>query len=143
MSAGPARQKLMKGHPVRNYKKSVAYGVAALGLALAGGAMTAPSAAAAGSGKYIGFTNNGWYLVDTCFHWQSSATPDSCDRGKPKGTDWRVEIPDDAQGVRVEVTVLAQVGGGNVSPQITDLSRNHCYVLSGLTGSPAITDKEC
>jgi hypothetical protein len=128
---------------VRNIKKSVAYGAAALGLALAGGAMTAPSAAAAGSGKYISFTNNGWYLADTCYHWTSSATPDSCNKGKPKGTDWRVEIPDDAQGVRVEVTVIGQVGGRNVSPQITDLSRSHCYVLSGTTGGPANDEKDC
>ncbi|MFE1173220.1 hypothetical protein [Streptomyces sp. NPDC058773] len=128
---------------MRNIKKSVAYGAAALGLVLAGGAMTAPSAAAAGSGKYIGFTNNGWYLVDTCYHWKSSTTPDTCDYAKPKGTDWRVEIPDDAQGVKVEVSVAAQIGGKNISPQITDLSRGHCYDLSGYTFDPKITEKEC
>ncbi|MGW1375823.1 hypothetical protein ACWD6P_16335 [Streptomyces sp. NPDC002446] len=128
---------------MRNIKKSAAYGAAALGMALAGAAMTAPSAAAASSGNSIGFTNNGWFLVDTCYHWKSSATPDSCDYAKPKGTDWRVEIPDDAQGVRVEVTVAAQIGGGNVSPQITDLGRSHCYELSGYTFAPKINEKGC
>ncbi|MEU8994427.1 hypothetical protein AB0C95_06310 [Streptomyces caniferus] len=128
---------------MRNLKKSVACGAAALGLALAGGVMTAPSAAAAGSGNYIGFTNNGWFLVDTCYHWQSSSTSDSCDYAKPKGTDWRVEIPDDAQGVQLEVKVAAQIGGGNVTPQITDLKRGHCYVLSGYTFDPQITEKDC
>ncbi|MGD3112342.1 hypothetical protein [Streptomyces sp. YGL11-2] len=121
----------------------MAYGAAALSLALGGAVMTAPSASAAGSGKSIGFTNNGWFLVDTCYHWKNSATSDSCDYAKPKGTDWRVEIPDDAKGVRVEVTVAAQIGGGNVSPQISDLSKSHCYELSGYTFNPKITDKGC
>ncbi len=125
-------------------KRSIAYGAAAaLGLALAGTAVTAPPASADGSGHYIGFTNNGWFLVDTCYKWQSSTTPDSCAYAKPIGTDWRVEIPSDAKGVRIQVTVAGQVGGGNVSPQITDLSRSHCYVLSGTTIKPVINEKDC
>ncbi|MCX4635763.1 hypothetical protein OG775_11565 [Streptomyces platensis] len=128
---------------MRNIKKSAAYRVAALSLALVGGAMTAPSAAAAGSGKYISFSNKGWFIAETCYHWASSTTPDSCDKGKAIGTDWRVEIPDDAQGVKVEVTVDGQIAGDNVSPHITDLSSSHCYELSGYTWGPKRTDKAC
>ncbi|WP_406267670.1 hypothetical protein OHT93_12345 [Streptomyces sp. NBC_00191] len=127
---------------MRNVKRSVARGVVGLGVALAGAVMTAPPASA-GSGNYIGFTNNGWFVVDTCYKWQSSATPDSCDYAKPINTDWRVEIPEDATGVRVEVTVAGQVAGGNVSPQITDLNRSHCYELKGTTFGPSIAKKDC
>ncbi|MET8679691.1 hypothetical protein ABZW18_19475 [Streptomyces sp. NPDC004647] len=130
---------------MRKTTTSVACGAAALGLAVAGATLTAPSAAAAagGSGQYIGFTNNGWFLVDTCYKWKSSETADSCDYAKPINTDWRVEIPADAEGVRVEVTVAGQIGGGNVSPQITDLKQSHCYELSGYTWGPRIAQKDC
>ncbi|WP_189134803.1 hypothetical protein [Wenjunlia tyrosinilytica] len=113
-----------------------------MGVALVGAMVTVPQASA-GSANSIGFTNNGWFLVDTCYKWKSSTTADSCDYAKPINQDWHVDIPADAKGVRVEVTVAGQGSGGNISPQITDLNRSHCYVLSGYTFNPTITEKDC
>lgn len=128
---------------MRSLKRAMSCTAVALGVCLAGTVTATPAAAASSGSGHIGFTNNGWFLVDTCYHWKSSSTPDTCDYAKPINTDWRVEIPADAQGVRVEVTVAGQIAGGNVSPQITDLKRSHCYVLSGYTFNPRITEKDC
>ncbi|NUK66433.1 hypothetical protein HRW11_20545 [Streptomyces lunaelactis] len=127
---------------MRNVKRSVAWGATGFVIALAGAVCTAPPASA-GSGNYIGFTNNGWFVVDTCYKWQSSTTPDSCDYAKPINTDWRGGKPEDETGVRGEVNGAGQVAGGNVAPQITDLNRSHCYELKGTTFGPSIAKKDC
>ncbi|MCR8575004.1 hypothetical protein [Streptomyces sp. Isolate_219] len=116
--------------------------VAAIGISL-GSAVVTASPAFAGSGHSISFSNKGWFVANTCYKWTGSQTPDSCDSGKTINQDWSVEIPEDATGVELSVTVNAQVGGGNITPQITDLKRNHCYELSGYTWGPKITEKQC
>ncbi|WP_406473122.1 hypothetical protein [Streptomyces platensis] len=123
-------------------KRSMAYGVATLLLALGGTAVTASPAAAQDSG-HIGFSNKGWFLAKTCYKWQGSATPDSCDDNKAINQDWGVDIPADATGVEVTVLVHGQQIGDLEAPQITDLKRNHCYELSGTTWGPSITEKSC
>ncbi|UKY47851.1 hypothetical protein [Streptomyces inhibens] len=114
----------------------------ALCLVLGGMAVTATPAAAQSSG-HLGFSNKGWFLVKTCYKWQGSTTPDSCDDNKPIGTDWGVDIPADAQGARIEVSVHGHQIGDLDSPQITDLNRNYCYELNGYTWNPTITEKSC
>ncbi|MEU2793010.1 hypothetical protein [Streptomyces sp. NPDC007100] len=116
---------------------------AAIGIGLAGAVVTAPPAFAAGSGHYINFSNEGGFVVNSCYKWQGSQTADSCDSGKKINDTWRVEIPDDAAGVKLNVNALAQVGGGNLSPQITDLKRDYCYTLYGTTFTAKIVEKPC
>ncbi|MEU7433460.1 hypothetical protein AB0B07_21910 [Streptomyces sioyaensis] len=125
-----------------NIRRKAACAAAAIGISLAGAVVAAPPAFA-GSGHHISFTNNGWFVVHTCYKWTGSQTSDSCDNGKKINDTWRVDIPDDATGVELSVTVQAQIGGGNITPQITDLKRDYCYELSGYTWGPKITEKQC
>ncbi|MEV5598994.1 hypothetical protein [Streptomyces sp. NPDC052496] len=127
---------------MRNIRRTAACATAAIGIALGGAVVTAPPASAA-SGHFISFENKGWFVASTCYQWTGSKTSDSCDAGKKINDTWRVEIPQDATGVELNVTVLAQVAGGNITPQITDLKRDYCYELSGTTFGPKITEKQC
>lgn len=127
---------------MKNIKRKAACAAAAIGISLAGAVVTAPPAFA-GSGHSISFSNKGWFVANTCYKWKDSQTSDSCDSGKKINDTWSVEIPEDATGVELNVTVLAQIGGGNITPQITDLKRNYCYELSGYTWGPKITEKQC
>ncbi|MGY5128224.1 hypothetical protein [Streptomyces nigrescens] len=127
---------------MRKSKRSMAYGAATLLLALGGTAVMATPASAQASG-HIAFSNKGWFLAKTCYKWEGSATPDSCDDNKAIGTDWGVDIPADAKGVKVTVLVHGQEIGDLEAPQITDLNRNHCYELNGRTWDPTITEKSC
>lgn len=131
-----------KGVAMKNTRRSVACAAAVIGISLAGAVVTAPPAFA-GSGHYISFSNKGWFVANTCYKWKGSTTSDTCDSGKTINQDWRVEIPEDATGVELSVTVDAQIGGGNITPQITDLKRGYCYELSGYTWGPKITEKQC
>ncbi|KOT87763.1 hypothetical protein ADK86_34365 [Streptomyces sp. NRRL F-5755] len=123
-------------------RRAAACAATAIGIGLTGAVVTAPPAFA-GSGHYISFENKGWFVVNTCYKWTGSKTSDSCDSGKKINDTWRVEIPEDATGVELNVNVLAQVGGGNITPQIDDLKRDHCYEFSGYTWGPKLTPKNC
>ncbi|MFD5393183.1 hypothetical protein ACFWJW_02825 [Streptomyces sp. NPDC127097] len=127
---------------MRKTKRSMAYSAATLLLALGGTAVTAAPASADSAG-HIGFHNSGWFLVKTCYKWEGSTTPDSCDDNKAIGTDWGVGIPADATGVRLTVLVHGQAIGDLEAPQITDLKSNHCYEFSGYTWGPSLTEKQC
>ncbi|MEU7255441.1 hypothetical protein AB0B21_06495 [Streptomyces rimosus] len=126
-----------------NIRRAAACAATAIGIGLAGTAVTAAPAFAAGSGHYINFANEGGFVVNTCYKWKGSQTADTCDSGKPITSTWRVEIPDDATGVELNVNVLAQAGGKNLSPQITDLKRDYCYTLYGTTFTAKIVEKTC
>ncbi|BCK69004.1 hypothetical protein Srufu_029570 [Streptomyces libani subsp. rufus] len=127
---------------MRTKKRSIACSAATLLLALGGTALSATPASAQSSG-HIAFSNKGWFLAKTCYKWQGSATPDSCDDNKAIGQDWGVDIPADATGVKLSVLVHGQQIGDIDAPQITDLNRNYCYELSGYTWGPSITEKSC
>ncbi|MGW1375822.1 hypothetical protein ACWD6P_16330 [Streptomyces sp. NPDC002446] len=109
--------------------RRLTFGAAALGLALAGAVMTAPSAAAS-SDNYISFEHKAGSLIDTCYAWQGPdgiANKNYCQHDRPIGTSWKGYFPAEATGV----TVTVYWSGGSQPLYINEPDKNHCYKLEG------------
>ncbi len=127
---------------MRTPKHSIAYGAAALGLALAGTAWTAP-AASASSSNYIQFTNSAGYLVDTCYEWTGPNGIESknyCHRAKPVGTTWKAYFPAEATGATVTVNLT---GSGQEYLYNLDANTNHCYNVTGVWPNGHVLHTNC
>ncbi|MEU7433459.1 hypothetical protein AB0B07_21905 [Streptomyces sioyaensis] len=114
-------------------KRAGGFSAAALAIALTGGILTAPSAAASADNS-ITFTNDALYFVDTCYEWQGPddiAKENYCHHAKAKGKSWQAYFPSTATGATVKVT-FAGYTGGTKTVTIDDANKNHCYKLEGV-----------
>lgn len=127
---------------MRSRKRSLTCGAAALGLALAGAVLSAPSAVAA-SDNYIAFEHNAGSLIDTCYEWKGPAGIESknyCQHDRPIGTSWKGYFPAEATGV----TVTVYWTGGSKPLYINEADKNHCYKLEGtLVSGIHVLDVAC
>ncbi|KOT87762.1 hypothetical protein ADK86_34360 [Streptomyces sp. NRRL F-5755] len=109
------------------------YAAVALALALGGGILTAPSAAAS-TDNYISFKSDALYFVDTCYEWQGPdgiAKKNYCHNAKAKGATWKANFPAEATGATVKVSFAGYTGGPPKTVTIDDTNQNHCYELKG------------
>lgn len=136
---GPSKREV--NSRVRSKKRSLAYGAAALGLAVAGGVLTAPSATAA-SDNYIQFDHQAASLIDTCYEWKGPDGIESknyCHNYRPVGDSWKAYFPAEATGV----TVTVHWSGGSQPLYINEADKNHCYRLEGILPGIHVLDTKC
>ncbi|MBT2423439.1 hypothetical protein J7F01_41250 [Streptomyces sp. ISL-22] len=121
---------------------SAAYGAAAIGLAAAGVVVQAPSASAS-SDRYIAFTNDAGYLIDTCYTWKGSEGIESknyCHRARPIGTSWKAYFPAEAEGATVTVNFT---GSHSVPVYLNETDTDHCFRLTGAWPNGHLLKVEC